>query len=108
MITDGYGKCLRISPSSLKMLGYRPEEMIGRGAQDFIFPDDLEPTRSEMKRARRGDQTCHFRCRYVHKDGHVVPLAWMGVWSQSDRRHYFVGRDMTEYDRTEAQLRQSQ
>jgi PAS domain S-box-containing protein len=108
LITDGYGKCLRISPSSQKMLGYRPEEMTGRSAQDFIFPDDLESTRGEMRRARGGDQTCHFRCRYVHKDGHVVSLTWMGVWSQSDRRHYFVGRDMTEHDRTEAQLRQSQ
>src|SRR5688572_6431206 len=32
----------------------------------------------------------------------------MGVWSDPDRHYFFVGRDMTEYDRTEGQLRQAQ
>ena len=30
------------------------------------------------------------------------------MWSESDHRHYLVGRDMTDIDRTEAQLRQAQ
>ncbi|MBI3196976.1 MAG: PAS domain S-box protein [Rhodospirillales bacterium] len=107
LVTDGYGTLLQASPSSMKVLGYRPEEMIGRSGTDFIFPADLEATRDEMRAARRGSVTRHFRCRYVHKNGHTVPLVWMAVWSESDRRHFFVGRDMTDYDRTEGQLRQS-
>ena len=32
----------------------------------------------------------------------------MAVWSEPDREHYFIGRDMTDYDHTEQQLRQAQ
>ena len=75
---------------------------------DFVFPDDLEDTRNEMRRARRGRLPRNFECRYVHKDGHPVPLAWTGVWSEPDRQYFFIGRDMTERIALESQLRQAQ
>ncbi|MCX7363732.1 MAG: PAS domain S-box protein, partial [Alphaproteobacteria bacterium] len=107
-VTDGFGKFMRVSPSSETVLGYASEELIGRNAQDFIFAEDLELIRNEMRAARRGSVARNFRCRYTHKDGHAVSLAWMAVWSAQDRRHFFIGRDMTEHNRTEEQLRQSQ
>ncbi len=107
-VTDGYGKFLQVSPSTLKTLGYTPEEMVGRNGEDFILPDDLEPTRKEMVAARHGKITTNFPCRYRHKNGSVVPLVWTGVWSESDRSHFFMGRDMSEYERSQAQLRQAQ
>ena len=108
LVTDGYGRCVQVSPSSAKTLGYRPEEMVGRGAQDFIFPDDLEGTRNDMRESRRGRAARNFRCRYTHKDGHIVSLVWMATWSEADHLHYFIGRDMTDYERSEEQLRQAQ
>jgi PAS domain S-box-containing protein len=108
LVTDGYGKIVQVSPSAVKALGYQPEEMVGHGSQEFVLPEDLDATRNEMREARRGRATRHFTCRYVHKDGHVVPLSWMAVWSEPDRRHFFIGRDMTEYESAEAQLRQAQ
>jgi len=50
--------------------------MIGHSAIDFIHPDDLESTRSEMRAARRGLQKRNFETRYVHKDGQAVTLNW--------------------------------
>jgi PAS domain S-box-containing protein len=108
LVSDGQGKLLQASPSSLKVLGYRPEEMIGQSGAAFAFPDDLEAARNEMRAARRGTAVRHFRCRHVHKDGRPVALDWMAVWSEPDREHYFIGRDMTDYDHTEQQLRQAQ
>ena len=107
-VTDGFGKFMRVSPSSQTVLGYGPEELIDRNAQDFIFAEDLELIRNEMRAARRGSVARNFQCRYIHKDGHAVTLAWMSVWSAQDRRHFFIGRDMTEHNRTEEQLRQAQ
>jgi PAS domain S-box-containing protein len=107
-VTDSYGRFLQISPSAANVFGYQPEEMIGRLGADFIAPEDLEITRNEMRAARRGSATRNFRTRYRHKDGHLVPLVWMADWSEPDRRHFFIGRDMTEYERTEEQLRQAQ
>ena len=49
-----------------------------------------------MRLARRGRDMRNFESRYRHKSGHVVPLAWSGVWSELEQKHFFIGRDMTE------------
>jgi PAS domain S-box-containing protein len=108
LVTDGFGHFVQVSPSAENILGYRPEEMIGRSAVDFIHPDDLESTRQEMRAARRGLQVRSFEARYPHRDGHIVTLNWMGSWSEPVRRHFFIGRDLTEKHAAEAQMRQAQ
>ena len=107
LITDRRGTFVEVSPSSAAILGYSPEEMIGRGGVEFLFPDDLESTRQEMRLARRGQVMRNFETRYVHKDGRVVTLAWSGVWSEPEQQHFFIGRDMTERKRLEETERQA-
>src|SRR5579885_2176010 len=53
LVVDRGGNFLQVSPSSEPLLGYRPDEMIGRNAIDFIFSEDLESTRQWMRRSRR-------------------------------------------------------
>jgi PAS domain S-box-containing protein len=108
LVTDSTGNFIQISPSSMAILGYAPREMVGHSAIDFIHPDDLEATRQEMRSARRGGQTRSFEARYRHKDGRTVILNWMGTWSEPARRHFFIGRDLTEKLAAEAQIRQAQ
>jgi PAS domain S-box-containing protein len=108
LVTDTAGNFVQVSPSSMTILGYQPAEMIGHSAIEFIHPDDLDSTREEMRSARRGRHMRNFETRYVHKDGQAVTLTWMGVWSEPVRRHFFVGRDLTEKRAAEAQFRQVQ
>jgi PAS domain S-box-containing protein len=108
LVTDTKGTFVQVSPSSMAILGIKPEEMIGHSATEFIHPDDLESTREEMRSARRGHLMRNFETRYVHRDGHAVSLFWMGTWSEPVRRHFFVGRDLTEKQAAEAQMRQAQ
>ncbi|MEI9923706.1 MAG: PAS domain S-box protein [Bradyrhizobium sp.] len=108
LVTDTYGRFVQVSPSSMTILGYQPEEMIGHVALEFIHPEDLDSTREEMREARQGRQMRNFETRYVHKDGKAVQLTWMGNWSEPVRRHFFVGRDLTEKRAAEAQFRQAQ
>ena len=108
LVTDTSGKFLHVSPSSLDILGYRPDEMVGRSATEFIFADDLDGTRREMRMARSGRAMRNFECRYMHKDGRVVALTWSGVWSEPVRKHFFSGRDVTEQTRAEAELQDSE
>jgi PAS domain S-box-containing protein len=96
LVTDPKGNFVQVSPSSAAILGYQPEEMIGHSAVEFIHPGDLESTRDEMRSARRGRGMRNFATRYLHRDGRIVRLAWMGTWSEPVRRHFFIGRDMTE------------
>jgi PAS domain S-box-containing protein len=97
-----------VSPSVEFILGYAPEEMIGHSAIEFIHSDDLDNTREEMRAARRGRHTRNFDSRYVHRDGRIVTLSWTGTWSEPVRRHFFVGRDMTESRRAQQALRESE
>ena len=61
-----------------------------------------------MRAARRGQQSAISRRAIVHKDGTAVTLNWTGTWSEPVRRHFFIGRDLTEKQAAEAQLRQAQ
>jgi diguanylate cyclase (GGDEF)-like protein/PAS domain S-box-containing protein len=106
LVTDRKGIFGRVSPSSLATIGYRPDEMIGHSGAEFIYPEDLEGTRREMQLARTGRHMRNFETRYVHKGGRIVPLAWSGVWSEPEQKHFFFGRDMTERKAAEEQLRQ--
>jgi PAS domain S-box-containing protein len=108
LVTDTSGNFIQVSPSVTAILGYQPSDMIGHSAVKFIHPDDLENTRSEMRAARRGQNKRNFETRYIDKEGKSVALNWTGTWSEPVRRHFFIGRDLTEKQAAEAQLRHVQ
>jgi PAS domain S-box-containing protein len=108
LVTDPTGNLVQVSPSVETILGYLPQAMIGRSAIEFIHFEDLDNTRAEMRAARRGELTRNFDSRYVHKDGRIVTLSWMGTWSEPVRRHFFIGRDMTENRLAQDALRESE
>ncbi|HVV78201.1 MAG TPA: EAL domain-containing protein [Pseudolabrys sp.] len=105
LVTNRYGLIERVSPISHFILGYEPEEMIGHYGNDFVYGPDLDNTRSEMRLARNGHHMRNFETRYVHKNGTVVTLAWSGVWSEPEQKHFFTGRDVTEKKIAEEKLR---
>ena len=60
-ISDTNGRFSYVSPSSLPMLGYRPEELIGVNGYEIVHPEDRESVRRELhepflkeQRLRRG------------------------------------------------------
>ncbi|KRR25093.1 histidine kinase [Bradyrhizobium lablabi] len=108
LVSDSMGNLIQVSPSVIDILGYQPSEMVGHNAINFIHPDDLEHTRKEMRAGRRGRSKRNFETRYVSKDGKSVTLNWTGTWSEPVRRHFFIGRDLTEKQAAEAQLRHAQ
>jgi len=108
LVIDPRGVLVQVSPSAEIILGYTPDEMIGRNASEFLHPDDLEISQREMRLARRGQRAQNTDSRYVHKDGRIVMLSWMGTWSEPVRRYFFVGRDMTESRLAQETLRESE
>ena len=95
LLVDRRGQFVEVSPSSAAILGYRPEEMIGRNGTEFLHPEDLGKTRTEMRLTRNGQPMRNFECRYRHKDGRIITLAWTGIWSEPEQQHYFIGRDVS-------------
>ena len=105
LVVDRKGTIGRVNPRSMPIIGYTPEEMIGRTAAEFLDPKDLDNSRVEMRKARRGGIIRDFECRYIHKDGHPVTLTWTGLWSEPDKQYFFFGRDMTEQRLSEEKFR---
>jgi PAS domain S-box-containing protein len=108
LVTDAASELMQVSPSSLPILGYRPDEMVGRSTADFIHPADLDNTRNEVDAARQGQRVHNFEAQFLHKDGRAILLNWMATWSEPAKRYFFVGRDLTEKRAAEAQFRQAQ
>jgi PAS domain S-box-containing protein len=67
-----------INPAYASMLGYVPEEMIGKLSDNFVHPDDLERLNEETARRYLGEATT-YEIRLLHKDGHIVHALITGV-----------------------------
>ena len=60
------------SPSITALLGYSPEEMLGRSAEALIYPADLKTSRAAFTAAAAGGEVLRNDYRLVRKDGSVV------------------------------------
>jgi PAS domain S-box-containing protein len=64
------GVILYESPSVARVLGYAPEEMIGRRAADFVHPEDVGPRLEGFRQAvGSGGAASTAEIRIRHKDG---------------------------------------
>ncbi len=69
-ILDEQGVIRYISPSVEKVLGYRPEEMVGRFGREFIHPDDAPRTDEGFEEAIQHPGAERFlELRLRHRDG---------------------------------------
>jgi PAS domain S-box-containing protein len=78
--------------------------MVGRSALEFTYAGDIDRAHEEV----RGERARNFSSRCPHKDGRIVTLSWMGVWSEPVRRYFYIGRDMTESQQAQETLRESE
>ncbi len=106
------GTILYESPSLERTLGYRPEELVGKNAFDYIHPDDRDRTLgvfSGLLAAPELSPSVEYRFR--HKDGSWCYLESVGSNLLDDPR---VGelvinsRDITERKRWETRLREAE
>ena len=108
---DGQQRVVFVNQRMASMLGYSPEEMIGRGTDSFIFKEDFLDHNEKMKRRQRGESAAYER-RLLCKDGNAV---WVIVSASPilDAEGRFAGSfgmftDITERKQAEEHLRLSQ
>ncbi|HMH34966.1 MAG TPA: PAS domain S-box protein, partial [Puia sp.] len=105
---DADGIILSMSAACKTILGYTPDELIGKQLFDFLCPEDKEATEEMADRIMKGLDMTHFENRYVRKDGSLVPLLWSARWDPQKRIRYGVARDATEKKKSEADLLESE
>jgi two-component system cell cycle sensor histidine kinase/response regulator CckA len=105
-------KIINISPSVERVLGYTPEEMIGKPIQDLnvLEPDSLEKAFSDIMRVLSGERIPFSQYEFISKDGSrkfgevsLSPLTRDGKVVAM----ISVARDITERKNIEDALKQS-
>ncbi|GLK48144.1 hypothetical protein GCM10017620_11170 [Brevundimonas intermedia] len=97
VVRDINGPVVKASASWFTVLGYRPDELVGRLLPTLIHPEDQEATRKaiiEVTNRRPGDPVLGQINRYRHRDGHYVTLEWRA--RRFGDRIYGVARDVTQ------------
>jgi PAS domain S-box-containing protein len=104
--TDGYFK--KINPAWEKTLGFTADELLLKPFAEFIHPDDLTSTLSEIEKQINGHSTISFVNRYRCKDGTYKWLEWNATPSLDGILLYASARDITDRKRLEAELKESE
>ncbi|WP_379162817.1 PAS domain S-box protein [Paenibacillus sp. sgz5001063] len=96
--------CRYCSPSVSEVLGYDPEQLVGRDIRGLIHPDDLErlefPEAQDFRRVQ---------IRVQHADGRYLWIEFTLRLMEEGSKHTVlaVGRDVTERKNVEKKLQES-
>jgi PAS domain S-box-containing protein len=107
------GTCLYTSPACRELLGYEPEELIGRSGFLFVHPDDATDVTQRQDEVIAGSRLHTVLCRVRHKQGRDV---WIESTVDALRdpatgavvELLSISRDVSERVTVTAQLRESE
>ncbi len=107
------GRFLRVNRAFAEILGYAPEEVVGRSFAEVTHPADVPADRDAIRRLFAGEiDHVQREKRYLRKDGSIawVNLASALVRDAGGQRAYAVAvvQDVTDRKRLEEELRHSQ
>lgn len=93
-----------VSPASLAMLGYRPEELIGGTPQELIHPDDWPLVKEMVQRTRTTRSGAETVYRLKHRDGRHVWVEGRYNFVEEDDGFIVVLRDVSQRKSAEQSL----
>lgn len=93
---DAEGRFKKLSASASHVLGYEPEELVGKLFIDYIVPEDREKSNEMAASIIAGSFTRDFENRYIKKNGELVHIMWSAIWSDEAKQFFCVARDITD------------
>ena len=105
-VVDVKGTILYESPSIFRILGYSPDELIGKSAFSYLHPLDMPGALKMFSAALvKPSQPHQVRIRFKHKDGswRVLEIVGQFVKDDSGARIVMNSRDITERTHAESE-----
>jgi PAS domain S-box-containing protein len=68
------GRVLAVNSAVERVLGYRPDQVLGRSIETIVAPDQLNLTRSMLDRKLHGESKSAYELDVYARDGHRVAL----------------------------------
>jgi PAS domain S-box-containing protein len=106
LVRDQAGTIISVNPSAKRLLGWQPEEMIGKSVFDFMHPDDRERTAQYVTHQAETDDVIAIQNRYRTIDGSFRVFDWRGVTDNG--LVHAVGRDITAEQQAAEELRSAE
>jgi PAS domain S-box-containing protein len=95
-VTPG-GEFLAVNPAWERMLGWRPEELVGRPYADFLEGEHRERTLATWtERVLRGEVVVDFQNQFPCRDGTSRWLSWSATVDPDSGVVYCSGRDISD------------
>src|SRR5688500_8135848 len=98
-IIEAGGSIRYVSPSVERVLGYRPEDLVGKSAFDYVHPENIEFVSSSFAKAQENSGVrppMEFRVRAGDDSWHHVEVICNNRFSDSDVQGMIVNaRDVT-------------
>ncbi|MCK4782877.1 MAG: PAS domain S-box protein, partial [Desulfobacteraceae bacterium] len=111
-ITDLNAIFTYVSPSNKKILGYEPEDILGKAVFEFVHPDDLDKVMATTQKAIANVSEGRMEFRYRHADGHYIWVESAGNFIRDAHGRpigvVFGTRDITEQKQAEEALKESE
>jgi PAS domain S-box-containing protein len=106
------GDITSISPAVLPLLGYQPDEIIGRNLLEFFKPESRQRVQEEIDRKKGGDLSdAFYEVEFRAKDDSLIPFEVnMRVRSDGHESPSIIGiaREISDRKRNEDVLRESE
>ncbi|MBN2501811.1 MAG: PAS domain S-box protein [Anaerolineales bacterium] len=106
-ILDKDGNYLYMSPSAEPKLGYKPEELLGKNAFEYIHPEDLNETLTVFRESLDAPKSRVVEFRYRHKHGYWAYMEAIGntkTDEDGNTRMFITARDVGDRKELQQQL----
>ncbi len=107
MLCDLEGRIEYVTPSSEKLFGYTPEELVGRHAIELVHPDYQPQALEALARGMANPSENRIELLDVHKDGRTLWVEVVGTLLYENGQPHKVllgSRDITQRKRYENQI----
>jgi PAS domain S-box-containing protein len=112
VVLDDEGSMRYVSPSSEELLGYKPDELVGRNPLEFIHPDDkVKIAQAWAEALQEHGGAAHSEYRIEHKDGswRIFEAISTSLLDEPSVSGVVINvRDITDYRLMEEELRASE
>lgn len=93
---DKSGKFATVSPASSKVLGYSPEDLLGKHYIDLIVAEDVAHVLASMDALLAAEGQEPFETKIKRKDGALIDILFSAHWSNQEKTYFCVLHDITE------------
>jgi len=105
VVVDAKGIFRSVSPSWTRILGHPVEAVVGHRFDEFMHPDDINPSNDALRQALGERDLSNYENRFRALDGSYHRVEWHTT--MEDGLVYAYGRDMTERREVEKALNDS-